>query len=103
MEKLTTKIRYLIGLALIAVSGLVAMGSWGSTDGWGQWRYTDRSDSNQAYCDANFPFTICAEWCELVPDPNSPIMEEIPTGNLCCMDSGSQRMRGTLGDCENPI
>lgn len=103
MKKRQTRIRFLIALVLLAGSGLVAVGSWGNTNGWGQWRYTDRADSNQAYCDANFPFTICAEWCEVVLSPNSPIPEEIPTGNLCCMDSDSQRTRGTLSDCENPI
>lgn len=93
---------FLLYLLLLAgVSGLSPGGSsaW-SYDGRGRslggsWVTTGRADDFQAYCDANFAGTLCAEWCEG--------LDSQPTGVLCCVAPDALGFPGRETDCKQHL
>ncbi|MCH9648204.1 MAG: hypothetical protein K0U98_08195 [Deltaproteobacteria bacterium] len=110
-EKLSIRRWILAPLSLFALCGLAVVGSFGAPQGpWegnypgpeeGEWQTNGRADANQAYCDANFPFTVCTEWCELSPAPPPIWVEVVATGVLCCLDPQHANRPGSPGDCEH--
>lgn len=70
--------KLLVGLGLAALVGFAASGR--APDG--EWVATyGRADDRQAYCDAHFKGSLCAEWCEG--------FEGRPTGYICCVPAES--------------
>lgn len=91
----------LLATALLVLIGLAAASSSHgehnprARSGDGEWVAYGRNDNRQAYCDANYPGTLCAEWCE------GTTLQ--PTGTMCCIDSEALGYPGRQTDCEHYI